>query len=266
MGAEAVSAVSGMFKVGLVLALVAISVHAAPLYQQQVEDYQEMLMEIEAPPAAGKPVPKAAEAAKAPAGPAGALPFDTVTVHQHHVYDLQKKAIDKHNTYETTKRLVPFKVSAARDKAEKDERKKEEDKVKAAKKANDEAQKETDEQAEKTAKEAHTTAKTTAESETERVHKILHPKKPDVEKADRGFIKRMAKQAEGANVIINADTAGNFFRPGGLGDVPPKTKDVDDKKAAPKKAAPAAPAKAAAAPAKPAKKEAEEIMLFGLSY
>ena len=50
------------------------------------------------------------------------------------------------------------------------------------------------------------------------------------------------------------------------GDVPPKTKDVDDKKAAPKKAAPAAPAKAAAAPAKPAKKEAEEIMLFGLSY
>merc|ERR1712188_281445 len=107
MGAPLPSSVrarESMYKVGLLVALVAITVHAAPLYDQQVEEYESMLMqEDKAPKKAGKPVAKkaaktVAKTAKAVVvGDTGPLPMDTISKSQDKQAELNVDAINKEN-------------------------------------------------------------------------------------------------------------------------------------------------------------------------
>jgi len=211
---------------------VAISASAAPLYQQQVDLFEELLQREDA--ASAKASAKAIKAivkavakdthttvkaiVKGVKQEANPLPFDHITTKQKAVYALDKRAHDKYNTYESTKTLAPFKVSAARDKAENGERKVQDVNIKTARTAMDKAQMAVDDMAVKTDKQADKQATETKEKEMETIHKILHPHQHEEEVSDKDFLGRMAKQAAGASVVINDDTEGNFFRPGGLGD------------------------------------------------
>lgn len=226
------------YKVALVVALVALSASAAPLYEQQVELFEELLQQdkpITTAKEATKSVTKnlakdvkkavktaakaAAIAKKAPVHH-GPLPFDHVTTKEETVYALDRKAHKDYDAYQTAKRLAPFKISEARDKAEEGERKLQDLNIKTARTTMDKAQVATDDEAVKADKAADKQATKTKETEMEKIHKILHPHKHEQEVADKDFLKRMAKQAAGTSVVINDDTTGNFFRPGGLGDHP----------------------------------------------
>merc|ERR1711998_542209 len=74
-------------------------------------------------------------------------------------------------------------------------------------------------------------AKATDEATMEAIHKDLHPMKKAKEAAYNAFIKGVGKQAAGNNVVINADTSGDQFRPGGAGDATPFTAKMAKKKA-----------------------------------
>jgi hypothetical protein len=208
-----------MWKVGVFVALVAVSASAAPLYDQQVELFQTLLADEEG----AKPVAKAAGGAP--------LPFDAVTDKQKKVYGDESKQVDLHNKYETKKRLKPFEVSAARNKAEADEIKKQDGLIKAALGKSTAADKVTNTNADATYKQAMAKAKATDEATMEAIHKELHPMKKAKEAAYNAFIKGVGKQAAGNNVVINADTSGDQFRPGGAGDATPFTAKMAKKEA-----------------------------------
>merc|ERR1711907_499836 len=150
-----------MNKVAVLVALVAVCAHAAPLYNQEVDLYNDMLMQEESDP----------------------LPFDGVTKDQHKVYADHDKAIDKHGKMELTKRLKPFKVSAARDAAEDKAIKEEDAKIKAAEEANTKAVDKTDTGADAAYKASMAKAVKTDEGAMEDIHKILHPHKKAKETA-----------------------------------------------------------------------------------
>merc|ERR1711998_505660 len=159
------------------------------------------------------------------------LPFDAVTDKQKKVYGDEAKQVDLHNKYETKKRLKPFEVSAARNKAEADEIKKQDGLIKAALGKSTAADKVTNTNADATYKQAMAKAKATDEATMEAIHKDLHPMKKAKEAAYNAFIKGVGKQAAGNNVVINADTSGDQFRPGGAGDATPFTAKMAKKKA-----------------------------------
>merc|ERR1712167_324890 len=87
-------------KIAVIFAVVAFAA-AAPLslYEQQAALYEEVLMETSDDDNT----------------------FSKVVTAQKEVYDNHNGTVGKHNAYETVKRLKPFKVSAARDAAEKKE-------------------------------------------------------------------------------------------------------------------------------------------------
>merc|ERR1711998_108043 len=137
---------------------------------------------------------------------------------QKEVFSGHNTTIANHNELENTQRLVPFKVSDARDKAIADENKKQEEAVAAATKEYLDSQNSTATKAEDVAKAAAKTATDVSESVTENVHKIMHPDDKDREKKDNEFYHQIADQAAGRNVIISD---GDNFEPDGPGDVPP---------------------------------------------
>merc|ERR1711965_510799 len=170
-------------KIAVIFAVVAFAA-AAPLslYEQQAALYEEVLMETSDDDNT----------------------FTKVVTAQKEVYDNHNGTVGKHNAYETVKRLKPFKVSAARDAAEKKEADKRDKDIAAAKKSYLEAQNTTLTKAETSAKDAAT-----------KVHKILHDKPAAKEKAENQFLKGVAKMAEGRDVIVNQ---GNEYEPGNVGD------------------------------------------------
>merc|ERR1711907_850143 len=174
-------------KIAVIFAVVAFAA-AAPLslYEQQAALYEEVLMETSDDDNT----------------------FSKVVTAQKEVYDNHNGTVGKHNAYETVKRLKPFKVSAARDAAEKKEADKQDKDIAAAKKAYLEAQN-------TTLTKAETAAKETREDATTKVHKILHDKPAAKEKAENQFLKGVAKMAEGRDVIVNQ---GNEYEPGNVGD------------------------------------------------
>merc|ERR1711907_60659 len=177
-------------KIAVIFAVVAFAA-AAPLslYEQQAALYEEVLMVTSDDDNT----------------------FSKVVTAQKEVYDNHNGTVGKHNAYETVKRLKPFKVSAARDAAEKKEADKQDKDIAAAKKAYLEAQNTTLTKAETAAKEA----KETREEPPTKVHKILHDKPAAKEKAENQFLKGVAKMAEGRDVIVNQ---GNEYEPGNVGD------------------------------------------------
>merc|ERR1711998_416479 len=156
-----------MGKVGVFVALVAVSASAAPLHDQQAELFQNLLADEEG----AKPVAKAVGGAP--------LPFDAVTDKQKKVYGDEAKQVDLHNKYETKKRLKPFEVSAARNKAEADENKKQDKLIAKAKADSTTADKATNKEADSTLAAAMKKAKITDEKTMTKIHKDLHPKKKD---------------------------------------------------------------------------------------
>merc|ERR1711998_544991 len=146
-------------KIAVIFAVVAFAA-AAPLslYEQQAALYEEVLMETS---------------------------DDDNTFTK--VVTAQKEVYDNHNAFETVKRLKPFKVSAARDAAEKKEADKQDKDIAAAKKSYLEAQNTTLTKAETSAKDAAKEAKETCEDATTKVHKILHDKPAAKEKAENQF-------------------------------------------------------------------------------
>merc|ERR1711934_826993 len=168
-------------KIAVIFAVVAFAA-AAPLslYEQQAALYEEVLMETSDDDNT----------------------FSKVVTAQKEVYDNHNGTVGKHNAYETVKRLKPFKVSAARDAAEKKEADKQDKDIAAAKKSYLEAQNTTLTKAETSAKDAAKEAKETREDATK-------------EKAENQFLKGVAKMAEGRDVIVNQ---GNEYEPGNVGD------------------------------------------------
>merc|ERR1711959_143554 len=181
-------------KIAVIFAVVAFAA-AAPLslYEQQAALYEEVLMETSDDDNT----------------------FSKVVTAQKEVYDNHNGTVGKHNAYETVKRLKPFKVSAARDAAEKKEADKQDKDIAAAKKSYLDAQNATLTKAENSAKAAAKEAKETREDATTKVHKILHDKDAAKEKAENQFLKGVAKMAEGRDVIVNQ---GNEYEPGKVGD------------------------------------------------
>merc|ERR1712167_8166 len=153
-------------KIAVIFAVEAFAA-AAPLslYEQQAALYEEVLMETSDDDNT----------------------FSKVVTAQKEVYDNHNGTVGKHNAYETVKRLKPFKVSAARDAAEKKEADKQDKDIAAAKKSYLEAQNTTLTKAETSAK----------------------------DKAENQFLKGVAKMAEGRDVIVNQ---GNEYEPGNVGD------------------------------------------------
>merc|ERR1711998_790902 len=101
--------------------------------------------------------------------------------------------------------------------AEADEIKKQDGLIKAALGKSTAADKVTNTNADATYKQAMAKAKATDEATMEAIHKDLHP---------------MKKAKEAAyNAVINADTSGDQFRPGGAGDATPFTAKMAKKKA-----------------------------------
>merc|ERR1712070_257106 len=156
-------------KIAVIFAVVAFAA-AAPLslYEQQAALYEEVLMETSDDDNT----------------------FSKVVTAQKEVYDNHNGTVGKHNAYETVKRLKPFKVSAARDAAEKKEADKQDKDIAAAKKSYLEAQNTTLTKAETSAKDA-------------------------AKEAENQFLKGVAKMAEGRDVIVNQ---GNEYEPGNVGD------------------------------------------------
>merc|ERR1711918_341166 len=157
-------------KIAVIFAVVAFAA-AAPLslYEQQAALYEEVLMETSDDDNT----------------------FTKVVTAQKEVYDNHNGTVGKHNAFETVKRLKPFKVSAARDAAEKKEADKQDKDIAAAK---------------KTYLEAQNTTLTKAETSAKPAAK---------EKAENQFLKGVAKMAEGRDVIVNQ---GNEYEPGNVGD------------------------------------------------
>merc|ERR1711907_72595 len=181
-------------KIAVIFAVVAFAA-AAPLslYEQQAALYEEVLMETSDDDNT----------------------FSKVVAAQKEVYDNHNGTVSKHNAYETVKRLKPFKVSAARDAAEKAEADKQDKAIADASKAYLDAQNATLTKAAASKKAAAKEAKEVREDATTKVHKILHTEKPEKEKAENQFLKGVAKMAEGRDVIVNQ---GNEYEPGNVGD------------------------------------------------
>merc|ERR1711871_552653 len=146
-------------------------------------------------------------------------PFEPdIQTGQEKVFKGHNTTIGHHDELENTKRLVPFEVSDARDKAIADESKKQEDAVAKATKTYLDSQNATAKQADDVATAADKKASDVSEAMTEKIHSIMHPDDAEKEKKDTEFYHQIADQAAGRNVIISD---GDQFEPDGAGDVPP---------------------------------------------
>jgi len=187
-----------------------VYVNAAPILEQQPSlfEQQSQLYEIL--------VQDSAEGSNDPD-----KPFSTTDVqdahlavsHQSNVTNAARKKVM------ATKVEAVFKIAAARDAAEVAKRKEYTDKI--AKQTQDwhDAQNKSATAMTTAAKKTEDKAKEVVDSQTEKVHKILHPDDKEKEHKENEFIKSVANMAEGKAAIVED---GGMFEPGKPGDVPPE--------------------------------------------